>query len=100
MHFDSDSIRVQVVDIQDFELLHQGPCTCSRRSVAYQSNEFLLHYSERLNVCFSAVCCAPYCDITDEMGIGVCEVKVSERGVAAVLLIGAREPPNHMLLAL
>ena len=25
MHFDSDSIRVQVVDIQDFELLHQGP---------------------------------------------------------------------------
>lgn len=79
MHFDSDSIRVQVVDIQDFELLHQGPCTCSRRNVAYQSNEFLLHYSERLNVCFSAVCCAPYCDITDEMGIGVCEVKVAER---------------------
>jgi len=68
------SVLVEVVDIEDFKLLHEGGCMCSGWYVAYQPNKFLLKCSEWLDVRFAAVCGAPHSDVADEVWVGVGEV--------------------------
>ena len=50
MYFYGGSVLVEVVDIEDFKLLHEGGCMCSGWYVAYQPNKFLLKCSEWLDV--------------------------------------------------
>ena len=59
VYFYGGSVLVEVVDIEDFKLLHEGGCMCSGWYVAYQPNKFLLKCSEWLDVHFAAVCGAP-----------------------------------------
>ena len=42
VYFYGSSVGVEIVDVEGFELLHEGCCVCSGWNVAYQPNEFLL----------------------------------------------------------
>ena len=51
---------------------------CSGWEVFDESDCFLLDADEWLNVGFAGVCCAPYGDVADEVGVCMGEVEGSE----------------------
>ena len=42
VYFYGGSVCVEIVDVEGFELLHEGCCVCSGWDVAYQPDKFLL----------------------------------------------------------
>ena len=72
VYFDADSVGVKVVEVKDFEFLHEGCCVCSGGAVEDESDDLLLQCYQGLDVLFLFVCCSPYGDVADEVGVRMC----------------------------
>jgi len=61
-------LYVEVGDVEDLVLVHEGLCVGSWWSVHDDSDDFLLHFDDWVKVCFGRVHRAPYGDAHDEVG--------------------------------
>ena len=68
VYFDVDYVDVKVVQVKDFEFLHEGCCVCSGGAFEDESDDLLLECYEGFDVLFLFVCCSPYGDVARKYG--------------------------------
>lgn len=80
VHLGACAEDVEVGDVEDFEVFHEGLGVCSWGDVLDESDDLFLGSDEWLDVCLVGVCCSPdgYC--SNEVGEDLAVVDVFECG--------------------
>ena len=80
VYFGANSQRVEVVDVEDVEFLHDRGGVGSVGEVNDKSDDFLLDFIERMEVGFSVVGRSPDGDAVDKVGVDVAVVLLFHSG--------------------
>ena len=71
VHFCTDPEGVEVGDVEDLEFIQERSAVGSGWLILDESNDFLLHFDEGLNVLFTRVVCPPDGYVEDEVWVDV-----------------------------
>jgi hypothetical protein len=90
VHFYTHSVDVEVGDVEDLELGHDGFGVSARADFADESDQALLCFDQWLEIGFAGVTGAPDADVSDKMGedVGVVELN---HGVEWEVFVGVSE---------